>query len=63
MPYNLERLEQFLPSFLRNFYKYINRQNLNFQNEALSPAERAMPHGTPNMVKLATDLNTVGLIP
>ncbi len=54
MPYNLERLEQFLPSFLRNFYKYINRQNLNFQNEALSPAERAncaMPHGTPNMAK------------
>ena len=51
MPYNLERLGQFLPSFLRNFYKYINRQNLNFQNEALSPAERAMPHGTPNMAK------------
>ncbi len=32
-------------------HKYINQQNLNFQNEALSPAERAMPHGTPNMAK------------
>ena len=54
MPYNLERLEQFLPSFLRHFYtniSIIKRQGLNFQNEALSPAERAMPHGTPNMAK------------
>ncbi len=52
MPYKSGTIGTISAFFCSKFlHKYINQQNLNFQNEVLSSAEHAMPQGTPNMVK------------